>query len=268
MKPYRGQGACARAFTLVELLVVVAIISILAGLLLPALQHAMAAAQTMECANNERQLGLCVFLFVDDHGGYLPCANYSENKAYPHGDELFPPMDAVSGQIRGYANSLAANSFWSYFAEADGPSCRSHPSYATTRSVFLSNRDGGGEWWKLAGNYGIAGAHFSSWYKNPYVASDIKSLKMRLGKRPHPSILFMAIESPEPIGASRLQFPNKGYPSSYSRIGFYHQGDTGSNGLYFDGHVSFVALDHEIQYAIDYENNYIVTGGMKKENWD
>jgi prepilin-type processing-associated H-X9-DG protein/prepilin-type N-terminal cleavage/methylation domain-containing protein len=59
-----------RAFTLVELMVVVGIIGILAGLLLTAFSQAKAKANSIKCLNNIRQLNLGVSQFVSDYHVY------------------------------------------------------------------------------------------------------------------------------------------------------------------------------------------------------
>jgi prepilin-type N-terminal cleavage/methylation domain-containing protein/prepilin-type processing-associated H-X9-DG protein len=61
-----------RGFTLVELLLVIAVIAILAAILLPALTKAKLKAQDIACRNNLKQLQLCWHLYVDDNNQRFP----------------------------------------------------------------------------------------------------------------------------------------------------------------------------------------------------
>ena len=58
----------AAAFSLLELLVVVAIIAILAGLLLPAISRSKAKAYDLVCVNNLKQLGVAARMYADENG--------------------------------------------------------------------------------------------------------------------------------------------------------------------------------------------------------
>lgn len=61
-----------KAFTLVELLIVIGIIALLIGILLPALSKARAQSQLIQCQSNIRQIVTAEMLFAQDHQGCIP----------------------------------------------------------------------------------------------------------------------------------------------------------------------------------------------------
>jgi prepilin-type N-terminal cleavage/methylation domain-containing protein/prepilin-type processing-associated H-X9-DG protein len=70
MKALHRSKSESQGFTLIELLVVIAIIAILASLLLPVLSQAKDAGRKAFCANNLRQYGVYLRLYLDDWNKY------------------------------------------------------------------------------------------------------------------------------------------------------------------------------------------------------
>ena len=70
-----------RAFTLVELLVVIGIIAVLISLLLPALNKARDHAQTAQCLSNLHQIGIGAYMYAANNQGYIVPAGYENNSA-------------------------------------------------------------------------------------------------------------------------------------------------------------------------------------------
>ena len=83
-------------FTLVELLVVIAIISILASMLLPALDSALGQARRAACLNNMKQMYSVFAIYYEDFGGWLPTQPIQQNGFNDYG--VSPSMQGTGDQ--------------------------------------------------------------------------------------------------------------------------------------------------------------------------
>lgn len=93
-----------RGFTLLELLVVVAIIAILAGLLLAALQGGRNGRDSARCAHNLRQLAAANLLCARENDGRYCFAQDKKNNLRWHGERLSAakPFDGTRGSLSPY----------------------------------------------------------------------------------------------------------------------------------------------------------------------
>lgn len=85
MQAKRQSKYATHAFTLVELLVVVAVIGIVAALLLPALNQGKQAALRVHCLSNLRQLGIATQLYWQDNEGYA----FRYREGYTNGGDIY-----------------------------------------------------------------------------------------------------------------------------------------------------------------------------------
>ncbi len=73
--PLAAVRSSRRAFTLIELLTVIAIIGILAAIIIPTVGRVRESARAANCLSNLRQINMAVKLYADDNKGVLPAAS-------------------------------------------------------------------------------------------------------------------------------------------------------------------------------------------------
>jgi prepilin-type processing-associated H-X9-DG protein/prepilin-type N-terminal cleavage/methylation domain-containing protein len=100
------KGSQQQGFTLMELIIVVAIILILVGLLVPTLSRARASGKRVYCANNLKVLHRANQMYADEHGEYVAAASdmCGANRNRWHGERSSAsrPFDGSEGPLAPY----------------------------------------------------------------------------------------------------------------------------------------------------------------------
>ncbi len=182
-----------RAMTLIEVLVVIAIIALLIGLLLPAVQKARGAAVRIQSTNNLKQIGLATQNFANTNDDYLPSLTgynaFSRRTEFSLFVSLMPYIEQ-GNLFRAYQDHFGTNSAGSeyvinvYISPAD-PTLPNPPtsvsSYAANAMMFPAKfkmsriTDGMSNTIAFAEHYAFScgGAEFSWFEDRSYGASEI-----------------------------------------------------------------------------------------------
>lgn len=94
------------AFTLIEVLVVIAVIGLLAALLLPVFSRAKEAARATACISNLHQIGLALQVYVDNHHNHLPVMRDRSADTNSTPTNALPGVDVVLKTELGNLNVL------------------------------------------------------------------------------------------------------------------------------------------------------------------
>ena len=158
------QGRARAGFTLIDLLVSLAVMALIIGLMLPAVSEVREASRRVVCASNLRQVGLGVTMYADEQGGSIPPTVFSSGLSTTAGRDYLNETvvlrtDEDRKQVR----------MWGRWGEWDGLGllysehvlnapgvfyCPSHPGDETL-SAYASRW--GGEEGRIVGNYQYRG---------------------------------------------------------------------------------------------------------------
>ena len=205
-------------FTLIELMVVIAIIAILASMLLPALSKAREASQKGVCLNNLKQVGILINLYCDDNA-----------EAFPHS------LDQVAPQKQWYHYLLPyLGNYTQIYMSSGGikkippphPTqifrCPSGPTLYAGYADFSINGDIF-PYRKSNGTYTVAATGFDTLNFRTKLHKDISRT------------LFLADRKEGSTGLDSISNTKPSYV--YCRIEYRHGG--GGNCLFADGHASW-----------------------------
>lgn len=228
---------------MIELLVVVAILGVLAGLLVPALAGAREKSRRAQCMSNLRQLHLANTLYAEDYGFYVAAAPdvMGANLRRWHGvrTSTGAAFDGTKGPLVRYLG-----------ASADIRQCPSFPADPLPASVKAFEQSCGGYGYNMLG---VGSRIYQLGYCEPAMATGVRASAIR---HPARTVMFADTAFPQPYGPKPTCLIEYSFAEAYHwvfepgaessvmadpSIHFRHAGR--ANVVWCDGHVSSETLD-------------------------
>lgn len=223
-----------KQFTLIELLIVIAIIAILAGLLLPALNKARDMAKETDCVQNLRSFYTVITTYGEDYGGII-VNSLLVNQIYTH-------QMLLSGYFKGYGfykdpNVKAATERAVKILHCAAVAQAEYRAGSTTEINFYGTTDG----YPMFGINGhIAPPHSKTDPKMPFKFGHFQS--------PSSTMLLMEVDPT----ANCYKFL---IDSSYSKKPWFrHRGGHSMNIVYLDGHLGRLEGVHKTPASVPAAN--------------
>jgi prepilin-type N-terminal cleavage/methylation domain-containing protein/prepilin-type processing-associated H-X9-DG protein len=228
-----------RTFSLIELMIVVAIISILASLLLPALQIAREKGKTISCLNNLKQMAIATTLYTNTFDGYY-------TPAYSNAGKIHYAWDITVVGLVKEKNFKPGTLWFSSDLSSNNSTIHQCPSFS------------GGDMW--------AGEGFTGYnYNTSYIGNDSGEVPAKVSQIKHPSDTVIFGEGAWGGGQNANKFmraPFGDRPGGDANFngrsaGTQHFRHLGlSNVSFCDGHASSVFKLYKNSYGHETSNVY------------
>ena len=230
-----GTSLRKSGFTLVELLVVVAIIALLVSILLPTLGKAKEQAKIVVCKSNLKSMGLSFAFYASEHNDWYPAGSAYGGSYYEYTwDSILRPYYETMGLIHCPSDKLVRN--YGSIAQNDR-----HPrSYAINLCVSWM----GPSYWGDANDY--AGEERWPLYVRKTTAVTDPVDTILLGEEwenTYWTTHWVASIYHIYCGVAIMPYDWGGYAEPGRLPTFYHRNNDACNFLFCDGHVDLLAED-------------------------